>query len=144
LETRLNGIDSSILVCALDPTTDEHVKARDSILSTRAWAINPTVVHEVFHTLVFKRGMSPGDARLKVRALVRDKRTIFLNLTKTISLYSLDMGPEFNLGGRDSLIVGCYMRNGMETMLTHDKELLKHKKLRFKAREIAFVDPLAT
>ena len=88
--------------------------------------------------------MSPGDARLKLRALVRDKRTIFLNLTKTISLYSLDMGPEFNLGGRDFLIVGCYMRNGMETMLTHDKELLKLKKLRFRAREIAFVNPLAT
>jgi len=85
--------------------------------------------------------MSPGDRRLKLRALVRDKRTIFLNLTKTISLYSLDLGPEFNLGGRDSLIVGCYMRNGMETMLTHDKELLKLKKLRFKAWEIAFVNP---
>jgi len=54
------------------------------------------------------------------------------------------MGPEFNLGGRDSLIVGCYMRNGMETMLTHDKELLKLRKLRFKAREIAFLNPLAT
>jgi hypothetical protein len=36
------------------------------------------------------------------------------------------------------------MRNGVETMLTHDKELLTLKKLRFKAREIAFVNPLAT
>jgi predicted nucleic acid-binding protein len=140
----LNGIDSSILVYALDPTTDEHVKARDSILLTQTWAINPTVVHESYHTLVFKRGMSPGDGRLKLRALVRDRRTAFLNLTKAVSLYSLDIGPEFNLGGRDALIVGCYLRNGMETMLTHDNELLRLKRLRFKGREIAFVDPLAT
>ncbi len=140
----MNGIDSSILVYALDPTTDEHVKARDSILLTQTWAINPTVVHESYHTLVFKRGMSPGDGRLKLRALVRDRRTAFLNLTKAVSLYSLDLGPEFNLGGRDALIVGCYLRNGMETMLTHDKELLRLKRLRFKGREIAFVDPLAT
>jgi predicted nucleic acid-binding protein len=140
----LNGIDSSILVYALDPTTNEHVKARDSILSTQTWAINPTVVHESYHTLVFKRGMSPGDGRLKLRALVRDRGTAFLNLTKAISDYSLDLGSEFNLGGRDALIVGCYLRNGMETMLTHDRELLRLKRLRFKGREIAFVDPLMT
>ena len=140
----MNGIDSSILVYALDPTTDEHLKARDSILSTRARAINPTVVHEALDTPVFNRGMSHEDGRLKVRALVRDRRTIFFNLTKSISLYSLDLGREFKLGGRDSLIVGCYMRNGMKTMLTHDKELLRLKRLRFKAHEIAFVDPLAT
>jgi len=140
----VNGIDSSILVYALDPTTDEHVRARDSILSTQAWAINPTVVHESYHTLVFKRGMSPGDGRLKLRALVRDRRTAFLNLTKTISLFSLDLGHKLNLGGRDALIVGCYLRNGMETMLTHDEDLLSLQRLRFKGREMKFVDPVAT
>ena len=140
----MNGIDSSILVYALDPTTDEHVSARDSILSTQAWAINPTVVHESYHALVFKRGMSPGDARLKLGAFIRDRRTTFLNLTKTISLFSLDLGPKLSLGGRDALIVGCYLRNGMETTLTHDKDLLSLQRLRFKDREMKFVDPLET
>jgi predicted nucleic acid-binding protein len=140
----VNGIDSSILVYALDPTTAEHVRARDSLLSTQAWAINPTVLHESYHTLVFNRGMSPGDAGLKLRALTRDRRTAFLNLTKTISLFSLGLGPKLNLGGRDALIVGCYLRNGMETMLTHDKDLLSVRRLQFMGREMKFVDPLAT
>lgn len=140
----MNGIDSSILVHALDPTTDEHVKARDSILSTQAWALNPTVVHESYHTLVFKRGMSPADGRLKLRTLVKDRRTVFFNLTKTVSLFSLDLGTKLNLGGRDALIVGCYLRNGIETMLTHDQDLLSLQSLRFKSREMKFVDPLAT
>jgi predicted nucleic acid-binding protein len=86
--------------------------------------------------------MSPGDGTLKRRALVRDRRTPFLDLTKAISLYSLDLGAEFNMGGRDALIVGCYLRNGMETMLTHEKGLLRLKRLKPKGREIAFVDPL--
>jgi predicted nucleic acid-binding protein len=140
----LNGVDSSILVYASDPTTIEHVRARESVLSMQRWALNPTVVHEVYHTLVFKRGMSPKDAKLKLVALVKDSRTLFLNLTKTISLYSLELGSLFNLGGRDSLIVGCYLRNGMEEMLTHDKKLLQLKKLSFKGREITFTDPLLT
>ena len=87
--------------------------------------------------------MSPGDGRLKLRSLVNDRRTVFLNLTKAISLFSLDLGSNFNLGGRDALIVGSFLRNGMETMLTHDKELLSLQILRFKGREMKFVDPIA-
>jgi predicted nucleic acid-binding protein len=121
----LNGIDSSILVYALDPTTAEHPKARDSLLSLRSWAINPTVAHEAYHTLVFKRRMSMGDAAAKLRALIGDRRSTFLNITKAVSLYSLDLASEFNMGGRDSLIVACYLRNGLEIMFTHDKELLR-------------------
>ena len=139
----LNGIDSSILVYAMDPTTDEHVKARDTILSLGRWATNPTVVHEVYHTLAFKRGMSPRDAKSKLVVLVRDRRTNFLNITRSTSLYSLDLGSEFNMGGRDSLIVGCFMHNGMEAMLTHDRNLLRLKKVSFRGRQILFADPLA-
>ena len=139
----MNGIDSSILVYALDPTTGEHMKARDSLLSLRSWAINPTVVHEVYHTLVFKRRMSTEDAQAKLRALIRDRRSTFLNITKAISLYSLDLAIEFNMGGRDSVIVACYLRNGMEIMFTHDNELLRLEKLGFRGREIAFINPLA-
>lgn len=140
----MNGIDSSILVYAMDPTTSEHRRARDSLLSLQSWAINPTVVHEVYHTLAFKRKMSPNDARSKLGIIVKDKRTNFLNITKTVSLYSLDLASEYEMGGRDSLIIGCYMRNGIETMLTRDKELLNLKKLRFRGRQITFADPLAS
>ena len=138
----MNGLDSSIIVYALDPTTEEHEKSRDSVLSMRGWAINPTVVHEAYHTLVFKRGFSSTDARSKLDALVRDKRTTFLNLTKTISLYSMELASEFGLGGRDSLILGCYLRGGVEEVLTHDRELLRIGKLEYRDREVTLRDPL--
>jgi predicted nucleic acid-binding protein len=139
----LKGIDSSLLVYALDPRTKEHPSARDSILSLEDWAINPTVVHEVYHTLVFKRGMNPGDGRSKLKAFLRDRRTHFLNITRQVSLYSLDLATEFKMGGRDSLIAGCYMTNGVETMLTHDSALLVVGKVSFRGRQLAFRDPLA-
>lgn len=139
----MKGFDSSILVYALDPVTKEHATARDAILSLQEWAINPTVVHEIYHTLVFKRGMKPNDAKSKLMAVVRDRRTRFFNITKAVSLYSLDLASEFNMGGRDSLIVGCYMMNGVETILTHDSALLTISKVSFRGRRISFSDPLA-
>lgn len=139
----MNGLDSSIVVYALDPATKEHEKSRDSILSMQGWAINPTVVHEAYHTLVFKRGLSSADARSKLDALVRDRRTRFLNLTKTISLYSMELASEFSLGGRDSLILGCYLRGGIEEVLTHDRDLLRIGKLEYRGREVILRDPLA-
>jgi predicted nucleic acid-binding protein len=138
----LNGLDSSIVIFALDPTTSEHPKARDAILGLREWALTPTVVHEVYHSLVFKRGMSPGDARSKIRVLVSDSRTSFVSITRATSLYSLDLAAEFGMGGRDSLIVGCCMRSGVESILTRDGDLLKFGKLKFKGRQVAFKDPL--
>jgi len=138
----LKGVDSSILVYALDPSTKEHTAARDAMLSLSDWAINPTVVHEIYHTLVFKRGMTPGDAKSKVKAVIRDRRTRFFNITKTISLHSLDLASEFRMGGRDSLIVGCYMLNGAEAMLTHDSGLLGVGKIAFRGRQLQFHDPL--
>ena len=139
----MNGLDSSIVVYALDPTTQEHEKSMDSILSMQGWAMNPTVVHEVYHTLVFKRGFSPADARSKLGTLVRDRRTKFLNLTKVTSLYSMELASEFDLGGRDSLILGCYLRGGIEEVLTHDRELLRIGKLAYRGREVILRDPLA-
>ena len=115
----------------------------ESVLSLHDWAVNPTVVHEIYHTLVFKRGMEPTDAKSKLKALVRDKRTHFFNITKTVSLHSLDLASEFRIGGRDSLIVGCYMLKGVEAMLTHDTGLLRMKKVDFRGRQLAFSDPLA-
>ena len=139
----MNGVDSSILVYAMDPLTAEHDRAKRAIVALGDWALNPTVVHEVYHALVFKRGMLPQDAKSKLRVLVNDRRTKFLNITKTISLYSLDLASEFNLGGRDSLIVGCYLHSGMVSVLTHDSDLLHLGKVRFNGRQIAFTDPIA-
>ncbi len=126
----------------MDPTTNEHARARDAIMALQDWALTPTVVHEVYHTLTFRRGMLAKDAKSKLRVLISDRRTKFLNITKTISLYSLDLASEFKLGGRDSLILGCYLRNGMEVLLTHDRQLLDFRTIRFRGRQITFADPL--
>ncbi|MHB1909177.1 MAG: hypothetical protein ACYCQJ_09970 [Nitrososphaerales archaeon] len=73
--------------------------------------------------------------------LINDRRSHFLNITKKVSLFSIDLAAEFNLGGRDALIVGCYMFNGAQAVLTHDKQLLGIESLEFRNRKISFVSP---
>lgn len=136
------GLDSNILTYALDPTFPEHREAKNAILSIDNWCVNPTVVHEVYHTLVFKRKMEPISAKKKLIEFLADKRTFFINLTKLVSVFSLSLASGFNLGGRDSLIVGCYLHAKVAKILTHDEELLKLKVLRFRGRAIEFVDPI--
>ena len=55
---------------------------------------------------------------------------------------SLGLTSEFNRGGRDSLIVGCYTRDGVEPILTHDSGFLKLGRLKFRGRHATFIGPL--
>jgi hypothetical protein len=46
----LTGLDSNILVYALDPLLPEHQRAKRAILGLNYWYVNPTVIHEAYHT----------------------------------------------------------------------------------------------
>ncbi len=140
----LMGLDSNILAYALDPTFPEHGRAKKAILGLDSWYVNPTVVHEVYHTLVFKRKMGPADTAQKLVEFLGDERTLFLNQTRLVSSFALSLAVEHNLGGRDSLIIGCYLYNRINRILTHDEEILKLGALKFRGRAVRFEDPIKT
>lgn len=136
------GLDSNILAYSLDPTFREHRQAKRVILKVDARYVNPTVIHEVYHTLVFKRKMEPEAAGRKLIEFLRDEKTFFVNQTKSVSLLSLSLASKFGLGGRDSLIIGCYLHAKLSKMFTHDEEILRIKILSFRGKTIEFMDPI--
>ncbi len=138
----LIGIDTNILAYALDPTFSEHSEAKKAVLSSEGWAINSTVVHECYHTLVFRRKIPPVDSKLKIVELLKDSRTAFLNMTKSVSLFALDLATKTNLGGRDSLIIGCYLHNNIPEIYSHDEELTKLGRVSYKGRHARIIDPI--
>jgi len=140
----LMGLDTNILAYALDPRFAEHVKAKAAVLRLRAWCLNPTVVHETYHTLVFKRKMKPADAEYKIVDLIEDERTVFASQTKTTTRFCLRLAVEHGLGGRDALIIGCYLYGGIRHMLTHDDQILRLRSLEFGNRRIEFRDPIGS
>ena len=100
------------------------------------------MIHETYHTLVFRRKISSFDSRRKIVEFLRDKRTGFINLTPTVSLFALDLAAKMNLGGRDSLILGCYLHNKIPEVYSHDKELVNLAKVNMKGKTLRITDPI--
>jgi len=136
------GLDTNILVYALDPTFSEHDQAKRAVISSGGCAVNSTVIHETYHTLVYRRRIAPADSKRKIVGLLRDRRVVFINLTKTVSLVALDLGAKMKLGGRDSLIVGCYLHNRIPEMYSHDEDMLRLRQVSAKGNTIRITDPV--
>ena len=138
------GLDTNVLCYALDPAYPEHEKVKFLLLnlsSENLVALNPTVLHEAYHTLVYYLAWTPEEAARRLTALLRHPFIEFYNQTQKTSLTALNLSVQHNLGGRDALIVANYLANQTPIMYTHDRELLKHQKITWKKTNLTFKDP---
>ena len=133
------AIDSNVLVAYLDRDHPQHQKVKS--LASKRVALNPTVVHEAYHALVFKLKWSPETARLALREALDDRNNLFLNQTLDTTRTALVLAERYSLGGRDSLILANYMSPSVSYMLTFDKALLSIGKAVFGRRELKIRSP---
>lgn len=139
------GLDTNILCYALDPAYPEHEKVKHLLVTLspeNMVAINPTVLHEAYHTLVYSLEWLPEEAAKRLAALLRHPFIDFYNQTKRTSLIALNISVKYNMGGRDALIAANNIANKISTVYTHDKELLALEKVTWKNEKVAFKDPL--
>jgi predicted nucleic acid-binding protein len=130
----------------MDPAFGEHKKA--ALIFKRSSsdfliAINPTVIHETYHTLVFKQKWTRLDASHKLLSLIHQKNVVFLNQTKSISRNAVYLANKYELGGRDSLILSNYLLNKVSELYTHERSILKLQKIEMEGRELRLTDPVA-
>ena len=141
----ITGVDTNILCYALDPAYPEHECVKDlltSLSSESVVALNPTVLHEAYHTLVFYLEWTPEEAARRLAALLRHPYIEFFNQTQKTTLIALNLSVKHNLDGRDALITANFIANKVPIMYTHDKPLLKAQKIIWKNTNIVFTDPL--
>ncbi|MBW1932303.1 MAG: PIN domain-containing protein [Deltaproteobacteria bacterium] len=141
----VRGLDTNILCYSLDPAYPEHERLGGLLLGLspeNRVAINPTILHETYHTLVFGQKFEPSEAEERLRMLLRHPYVDFHNQTRRISLIALSLAVRNGLGGRDALIVANFMGNKVPTMYTHDRELLSLKRVTWRTNSIEFEDPL--
>jgi predicted nucleic acid-binding protein len=139
------GLDTNILCYALDPAYPEHdnVKGLLSKMSAENLvALNPTILHETYHTLVFSLEWFPEEAAGRLSMLLKHPYVEFFNQTKKTTQIALNLAVKHNLGGRDALIVANFLANKVPMIYTHDRELLKLQKLSWKNFSVTFKDPL--
>jgi len=139
------GLDTNILCYALDPAYPEHDDVKDlltSLSSENTVALNPTILHETYHTLVFSLEWFPEEAAGRLLMLLKHPYIKFFNQTKKTTQIALNLSVKHNLGGRDALIIANFLANKVHTIYTHDEELLKLQKLSWKNFSVTFKDPL--
>jgi predicted nucleic acid-binding protein len=121
------GIDTNVLVAYLDADHPQHHKA--ARLASRRIALNPTVMHETCHTLVFKLKWTPEDAANTLIEMLDDKEVLFLNQTKEMTRTGLQLARKHSLGGRDALILASFFSPSVLEIVTLDSELMRRRKI---------------
>jgi predicted nucleic acid-binding protein len=141
----ITGVDTNILCYALDPAYPEHeitANLLTSLSPEKILALNPTVMHETYHTLVFYLEWLPEEASKRLMLLLRHPYIEFLNQTQRTTIIALSISVRHNLGGRDALIIANLIANKIPVMYTHDKELMKLQEIYWKNSNLIFKDPL--
>lgn len=139
------GLDTNILCYALDSAYPEHEKVKELLLTLspeNRIALNPTVLHETYHTLVYYLQWIPKEAVTRLSALIKHPFILFYNQTRKTSLIGLSLSVKYELDGRDALIVANYVANKIPTLFTHDKALYSRQKITWKKTYLTFKDPL--
>ena len=141
----ITGMNTNVLCYSLDPAYPEHGKLKDLLLNLspeNRVAVNPTILHETYHTLVFGQKWLPSEAKRRLQMLMRHPYVVFFNQTKRTCTIGLNLAVKHNLGGRDALIIANFVANRVPVMYTHDEELLSLKRVSWKNWTLTFVDPL--
>ena len=139
------ALDTNILCYALEPAYPEHDSLKHLLLnlsSDNTVALNPTVIHETYHVLVFYLQWIPEEAARILSMLLKHPYVEFFNQTRIISQIALNLSVKHDLGGRDALIIANFLANKVPTMYTHDQKLLKLQKISWKNHSLTFKDPL--
>lgn len=141
------GIDTNILCYALDPAFPEHRSVASLLVGASPdsqVAIGPTVVHETYHTLVYDQKWQREDAKTRLALVLKHPSVKFYNQTKSVSSLGLDLATKYKLGGRDSLVLACFLANGVSKIYSHDSHLVMLGEVGWKALMTKVVDPLAS
>lgn len=132
------GIDSNILVAYIAAAHPDHDKVLPIL--NKGHAVNPTVMHETYHTCVFKLKAEPGHTTNLLLDYMR--RALFLDTTYGTVALGLKIARDHGIGGRDSLILASYLLSGrISKLVTLDRALLEIGKVSHGSHNLKIVSP---
>jgi predicted nucleic acid-binding protein len=128
------AVDSNVLLAYLDLGHPQHRIV--SSLASRRVALNPTVVHETYHTLVFKMKWRSNEAAEVLMEMLDDSHSLFLNQTKDTTNTSSKFAERYGLRGRDALILANSTNPSVAEFVTFDKQLIRLRRVEHGRRKL--------
>lgn len=125
----MRGIDSNILVYALNKDLPEHLPCKQlliNIINGIELVSLPSVVFmESFHALVKSYKYKEVEVKKRLVALIDSKNINVLVISTSSVLLAFEIAEKFKTGGRDSLIAASLLENNIQEIYSHDSDFDK-------------------
>jgi predicted nucleic acid-binding protein len=125
----MRGIDSNILVYALNEDLPEHVPCRDlliNIVNGQELVSIPSIVFmECFHALVKAFKYKEIEVKKRLIAIMDSRNINILDISTSSVLLAFEIAEKYGTGGRDSLIVASLLENKIQEIYSHDTDFDK-------------------
>ncbi len=125
----MRGIDSNIIIYAINQDLPEHDKCKDLFLKIAKGiepvAIPSIVFMESFHALVRAYKYLESDVKKRLIAIIDSENINILDISVSTIIIAFDIAEEYKTGGRDSLIAASLLENNIKEIYSHDKDFDK-------------------
>ncbi len=125
----MRGIDSNILVYALNQDLPEHLPCKElliDIVNGKELVSIPSIVFmECFHALVKAFKYKEVEVKKRLLAIIDSKNINVLDISTSSILFAFEIAEKYRTGGRDSLIAASLLENKIQEIYSHDKDFDK-------------------
>ena len=127
----MRGIDSNIIVYALNQDLPEHLKCKNLFLNI-AKGIEPVAIPSIafmesYHALVRAYKFPDSEVKSRMIAIIDSENINVLDISVSTILLAFKIAEEFKTGGRDSLIAASLLENNVKEIYSQDKDFEKIK-----------------
>jgi predicted nucleic acid-binding protein len=127
----MRGIDSNILVYALNKDLPEHLACKElliDIVNGKELVGIPSIVFmEGFHALVKAFKYKEAEVKKRLIAIIDSKNINVLDISTSSILFAFEIAEKYRTGGRDSLIAASFLENKIQEIYSHDSDFDKIK-----------------
>ncbi|KKK47985.1 hypothetical protein LCGC14_3149670 [marine sediment metagenome] len=122
----MRGIDSNILVYALNKDLPEHLHCKQlliNIVNGKELVSIPSIVFmECFHALVKAFNFIEVEVKKRLIAIIDSKNINVLDISTSSILLAFEIAEKYRTGGRDSLIAASLLENKIQEIYSHDRD----------------------
>ncbi len=125
----MRGIDSNILVYALNKDLPEHLPCKEllkDIVKGKELVSIPSIVFmECFHALVKAFKYKEVEVKKRLASIIDSKNLNVLDISTSSILFAFEIAEKYRTGGRDSLIAASLLENKIQEIYSHDSDFDK-------------------
>ncbi len=122
----MRGIDSNILVYALNKDLPEHLPCKElliGIINGKELIGIPSIVFmECFHALVKAFKYKEVEVKKRLVAIIDSRNVNVFDISTSSILFAFEIAEKYRTGGRDSLIAASLLENKIQELYSHDSD----------------------